>query len=83
MDTKLRTESDFLSFDINKPATVYVAYYAWHEIPSWLSGFTKTGDRLNTNRVMNIFSKDYGAGKVTLGGNGNGENHYTVMAVGK
>jgi hypothetical protein len=32
---------------------------------------------------MKIFKKDYNAGRVTLGGNDNNLNHYTVIAVKK
>jgi len=80
---KQNTGSSFLSFDINIAATVYVIYDDRYDIPSWLSGFTKTGDTLRTESLMNIFSKDYGPGRIILGGNGHGGNHYTVMAVKK
>ncbi|MBA4369419.1 MAG: hypothetical protein C0403_17475 [Desulfobacterium sp.] len=80
---KLRTESVFLSFTINIPSTVYVAFDDRYAVPSWLSGFTNTGNKLKTESLMKIFKKDYTAGKVTLGGNGNAGNQYTVMVVKK
>ncbi|MFH2066081.1 MAG: fibronectin type III domain-containing protein [Pseudomonadota bacterium] len=82
-DDKLRTGSSFLSFDINTAATIYVAYEDRAPLPSWLSGFTNTGNKLWTKSLMKIFKKDYNAGRVTLGGNSNDLNHYTVMVVQK
>ncbi len=82
-DDKLRTDSTFLSFDINIPATVYIAFDDRYPIPSWLSGFTNTGNKLKTESLMKILKKDYNAGKVNLGGNGHSGNQYTVMTVKK
>ena len=53
--------------------------------PSWLSSFTDTGDNLfTTDTILNIFSKSFSAGTVTLGGNEGGDKSmYTVIIVGQ
>ena len=86
-DDKRRTESDFLSFEVNQDVTVYVA----HDLriankPAWLDEFAQTGDDLLTSdAVFTIFAKDFPVGVVTLGGNAGSGNSsmYVVIVVPK
>ncbi|MGF1615666.1 MAG: Ig-like domain-containing protein, partial [Gammaproteobacteria bacterium] len=80
---KNATSDSFLSFDVSQPVTVVVG----HDLritskPRWLSGWTRTGERLVTNdTTLELFRKDFAAGKVTLGGNAgpSSSSMYTVF----
>jgi Big-like domain-containing protein len=81
---KNSTGNAFLSFDVNVNVTVYVA----HDIriapkPTWLGDWIDTGEALVTSdTTLSLFSKDFTAGTVTLGGNeGSGKSMYTVVVV--
>jgi hypothetical protein len=69
------TATSFLGFDLDRSATVYVAYDAdAGSLPEWLnpatSGFVDTGQQLTTTQTnYRIFSAPFGAGSVSLGGN--------------
>jgi lysophospholipase L1-like esterase len=69
------TATSFLAFDIDRSATVYIAYDADAALlPEWLdpatSGFVDTGQQLTTTQTSyRIFSAPFGAGNVSLGGN--------------
>lgn len=70
------SSSDFLSFDLDRNATVYIAYDAdAGGLPNWLnpatSAFTEVpGLQLTTTQTTyRIFSRPVSAGTVTLGGN--------------
>jgi lysophospholipase L1-like esterase len=69
------TAASFLEFDLDRSATVYVAYDAdAGSLPEWLnpatSGFVDTGQQLTTTQTnYRIFSAPFGAGSVSLGGN--------------
>jgi hypothetical protein len=88
---KLVQEAEFLSFDLNTSATIYIAHDERYDIkPQWLSAYMDTGDLINIdmngNVVFRIFKKDYTAGKVYLGGNVNPAEKkdysmYLIMAV--
>lgn len=75
--------SAFVTFEVSEPVTVYVA----HDVritakPAWLSGWTATGDALQTTApdTLALYRKDFPAGTVTLGGNqGDGFSMYTVL----
>jgi chitodextrinase len=88
-DDKFNTSSAFLSFSINQPATVYVAYSQLATVlPAWLSGWTNTGTTLQTtDRPLRVYSRAYPAGTVTLGGNwaspaAGSEEMYVVLVKG-
>jgi hypothetical protein len=73
-DDKLSKLSTLVSFKLNRPATVYVAYDPRAtKLPVWLQNFTRTTDKLEINdpklTTMSIYKKDYEAGSYTLGGN--------------
>jgi len=78
---KEKSGDSFLSFDINRGATVLVAYRHGSDLPSWLSSWSKTGDQVCGDGCSEIYKKDCKAGTVTLGGNrpGGAGNMYGVF----
>ena len=86
---KSQTNSSFLSFTVNRDVTVYVAYDSRaNSLPSWLSGWSSTGQILQTTDApLDLYSQEFNAGTITLGGNmtspaaGAGSN-YTVIILG-
>ena len=80
-DDKDETGDDFLSFDVSRPVTVYVAYRHGSDLPPWLSSWSKTGDQVCGDGCSDVYEKDYDAGTVTLGGNkpGGAGNMYVVF----
>ncbi|WP_161890523.1 Kelch repeat-containing protein [Pontibacter russatus] len=89
-DDKYSTASTLLSFELSEGATVYVAYDPRATaLPSWLSGWQKLTDRIGINDSkishMDLYSKTFAAGAVSLGGNkqspaAGAENNYFVIA---
>jgi hypothetical protein len=78
-DDKAGTGSPFITFHVNQDVTVYVAY-AGSTLPSWLAGWTDTGDDLvTTDRTLHLYSKDFAKGTVSLGNNGGAPSMYTVV----
>ncbi len=67
--------SSFLSFELDRSATLYVAYDAdASSLPAWLdpttSPFEVTGLQMTTSQTTyQVYSRPVGAGGVTLGGN--------------
>jgi len=87
-DDKNSSGPSFLSFDVNQSVTVYVA----HDIritpkPAWLAAFLPTGEALvTTDTTLNLFSRSFSTGTITLGGNHettSGLSMYTVAVVGQ
>jgi hypothetical protein len=73
-DDKFNNTNNLFSFTLNQSATVYIAYDPRATVlPAWLSGFNKLALQIGINdpkiTYMNVYSKTYPAGKVTLGGN--------------
>lgn len=72
---KAATSSSYLEFDLPRRARVFVAYDAEAKaIPTWLRSFAeeKMGVIVNqygAERLMQVYSKDFAAGRVSLGGN--------------
>ena len=89
-DDKKSTASALLSFELGQPATVYVAYDPRAAaLPTWLSGWQKLTDRVGVNdskiSYMDLYSKSFAAGAVSLGGNlqspaAGAETNYFVVA---
>ncbi|WP_162053456.1 malectin domain-containing carbohydrate-binding protein [Pontibacter pamirensis] len=89
-DDKTNTSSSLLSFDLNQNATVYVAYDPRATVlPTWLSGWQKLTDRVGVDDAkishMDLYSKGFAAGKVSLGGNmqspaAGAQTNYFVLA---
>ncbi len=89
---KTAEAEEFLQFHLSRSATIYVAYDAdARQAPGWLSGFAREAmtievDQMGTPRLFNVYSKEYAAGTVSLGGNrssgsaGNIFMHYLVIA---
>jgi hypothetical protein len=74
-DSKLTEPDDYLTFDLNRPATVYVAFDPRGENvwwPTWLvsQGFTRTSETVGTtDQRLVLFRRDLPAGQVKLGAN--------------
>ena len=69
---KKYTDLDFLSFKINKPSIVYVAYDSRIKSrPGWLKTFTQTNKQILTQNSAPfiIYEKKFNEGTVVLGGN--------------
>jgi hypothetical protein len=64
-----------LEFELTRAARIYIAYDAEaKEIPRWLRAFAPQKmafivNQWGTERWMNVYSKDFDAGRVVLGGN--------------
>jgi hypothetical protein len=72
-DDKTNTSTN-LSFTLTQAATVYVAYDSRaNSLPSWLNSWTKSSSTIGVSDAdvtkLNIYSKSYAAGTVTLGAN--------------
>jgi hypothetical protein len=87
-DQAVTGSNSFLSFRIDRPATVYVAYNG--SPPSWLTsgGFVATGDSLvvvrDTDRrpvTFHLHAKIFPAGSVTLGSNREGASTASMYTV--
>jgi lysophospholipase L1-like esterase len=68
------TSSSYVTFSVDRPVTVYIAYDAGASTrPNWMSSFSSTGLTLGTtdpfSSTLNLYSRSYGAGQITLGGN--------------
>ena len=89
-DDKKSAASSLLSFELSEQATVYVAYDPRATaLPTWLSGWQKLTERVGVNDSkishMDLYSKSFPAGPVSLGGNlqspaAGAENNYFVVA---
>jgi hypothetical protein len=83
---KMATGSAFLSFSVNQPVTVYVAYHTKIlSRPSWLTGFSDVGMDLTVpNVTLRLYAKAFAAGSVVLGANegtSSGHSMYTVIVI--
>lgn len=92
-DSQLTTPADYLTFDLTRPATVYVAFDSRGEgswWPGWLTdqGFTRTDMTVQTSdRPLVVFAKTMPAGQVRLGPNsgvtGQGGSSYVTFVAGR
>jgi hypothetical protein len=92
-DDKSASNTSFLSFSVNRDVKVYVAYDVrgtpggGGALPNWLRGWSEAGPTLGTTDVAHrLYSMDFVAGTVTLGGNmaagaTGAQSNYTVMIV--
>jgi PKD repeat protein len=83
---KLITKTDHISFDLDRPSIVYIAYdNRATSLPTWMNGFLDTGLTIGTNdTALKVYSKNYIAGAVLLGGNSapgavGVESHYIAI----
>jgi hypothetical protein len=69
----MRDTSDaFLTFEVNRPVTLYLLYSTSAVTPpDWVtSGFTPTGDQITRQyQTWDVWAADYAAGEIVLGGN--------------
>lgn len=71
-DDKTNSDENFLSFELSGEASIYIAYDQHiQELPSWMNDWKLTGEQIISSRsgVYLVYSKEYHAGRVTLGGN--------------
>lgn len=79
------TTTDFLKFNLNETAYVYVAYDSRATaIPNWLNTYTKTVGTIGTSdTTYNLYKKEFSASQIVLGGNvatpGNARSNYFVI----
>jgi hypothetical protein len=78
---KASTTANFLSFTVNQPVSVYVAYdLRIPTKPTWLSAFSDTGTNMVTSdTTLRLFVRSFPAGQITLGGNTGGFSMYSVV----
>lgn len=85
-DDKELTEPNFLTFIISKNTVIYIAYdNSALKIPLWLTDWQKTNKQIETtDAIFQIYSKEFAAGKVTLGGNeGNSKSSMYLVLIDK
>jgi lysophospholipase L1-like esterase len=85
------TSSSYISFSVDRPVTVYIAYDAGaSSLPDWMSSYSDTGLTLGTtdpdSPMLNVYGRSYSTGNVILGGNmaagANGsDSHYLTIVV--
>ncbi|NIK57737.1 glycosyl hydrolase family 95 catalytic domain-containing protein [Kribbella shirazensis] len=72
-DSKATTPPNYLTLNLTRPATVYVAFDPRGENvwwPSWLSDYTRTGETVGTtDQRLILFKRDVPAGQLVLGPN--------------
>lgn len=73
-DDKANKATSTPSFTLTQAATVYIAYDPRATVlPAWLNGWQKLGSQIGINDPnisgLDLYSKTFAAGKVTLGGN--------------
>lgn len=73
-ESKRDKRASFLKFNLDREAIVYVAYDPRAKaLPAWLNGWQKLADKIYTSdpgtSYLNIYSKVFPAGTVSLGGN--------------
>ena len=72
---KAAAAADFLQFELTRAARVFVAYdAAAYAIPHWLRAFAPEKmvfivDQYGAERPLNVYAREFPAGRVTLGGN--------------
>jgi len=72
-DSKATGPDDYLTLELSRPATVYVAFDPRGEgvwWPGWLSSFTRTGETVGTtDQRLILFKREVPAGELALGAN--------------
>jgi hypothetical protein len=83
-DDKFVSGAGSVSFEVNQPVVMYVGYDTRNMVlPSWLQGWTDTGDELTTtDGTLHLYAASYTAGTVSLGGNEMGNSMYVVLMKG-
>jgi len=83
-DSKAATANPLATFTVNRDATVSVAVDTRAGRPSWLAGWTDTGQSLvnseGTARTFHVYERAFPAGQVALGPNGDSSSSmYSVI----
>jgi len=69
---KLSQGDIFLTFDVNQAITVHLAHDDRYSTkPTWLQSFVDSGDDILLDVTLSLYTKDFPAGTITLGGNVN------------
>ncbi|MFW2405237.1 MAG: putative Ig domain-containing protein [Gammaproteobacteria bacterium] len=79
-DDKFVSDANAISFTVDRPVAVFVAFDSRTPVlPGWLADWTKTTDHWNGDSIQtDIYTKNFPAGAVTLGGNEMGYSMYNV-----
>jgi hypothetical protein len=78
-DDKAATGSPYITFEVNQEVTVYVGYAGTAPAP-WLASWTNTGASIvTTDRTLQVYSKDFVQGTVSLGDNSGAPSMYVVV----
>jgi hypothetical protein len=80
-DHKNESGSGFVQFTLDADSRLYIGYDSRNTpIPAWLESWTNIGDRLEaTHTTLDLYSKDFRAGPVSLDGNALGNSMYVVL----
>jgi hypothetical protein len=82
-DDKTSTGTFSLTFDVNQPVTVYIAYdQRISSLPTWLANWNDEGQLIQTSdTTLNLYSKNFPQGQIALGGNYGSSNDsmYAVL----
>ena len=81
---KSSTSDSTISFDVNRQVMVFIAFdVRISPVPVWLSVWIDTGMNANSSiDLFNIYSKDFSAGNIALGGNyGTKKSMYSVIVL--
>lgn len=85
-DDKTIVADSFLTFSINRPASIYIGVdqrlVNSNAIPGWLDAWKKSDKIISTTDASYVcFNGQFGAGQITLGGNGgsNSSSMYLVL----
>lgn len=76
-----RKEADYLLMTTNLPATVYIAYDSRSNVPDWMrKDYEKTDHFVTTSKgqKLQVYSRDFKAGTIALGGNSGPQTMYQV-----
>lgn len=83
-DDKSQRHDAFLTFTLDRPSLVYVAFDRRQRLPSWLATWADTGERLSAGGFpsqASLLVLPFDAGQVTLGGNEGGQSMYNVLVI--
>jgi len=82
-DDKASSGGSFVTFDVSTDTTIYVGHdQRVSTKPSWLSGWTDTGETVSTNDTdYSIFKKDFASSRINIGGNegGSGSMYFVFL----
>ncbi|NOY71325.1 MAG: hypothetical protein GXP14_02945, partial [Gammaproteobacteria bacterium] len=88
---KANASVSYLSFDVDRNVTVYIAYdqNGGATLPTWMNGYTDTGMMLDVSdpdATLVLYSQNFASGTVNLGGNlasgaSGADSHYLVIVV--